>query len=74
MVKAIALKASIGSSTQTYVSNSEYIAIAAESKSFSDEDISLCMPLVPIRDDPEMVAKWGFLVAEAGFQRWGVAA
>jgi hypothetical protein len=71
---AIALKASIGSNTQTYVFDVEYTASRRESKSVFGLDISPCMLSVPIRDDPEMVFNLGLFVAEAGLRRLGVAA
>lgn len=71
---AITLKISIGSNTQTYVPDVEYIASRRELKSLLGRDISSCMRLVPIRDDPEMVVILGLLLAEAGLRRMGVAA
>jgi hypothetical protein len=68
------LKASVGLSTQPYVSGLGYMVAREEYESFSYRDISSCMVLVPIRDDPEMVLNLGLRVAEAGLQRLGVAA
>ena len=70
----IALKASIGLATKPCVSGVGYMVASEEQKSFSCGDISSCVVLVPIRDDPEMVLNLGLRVAEAGLQRLGVAA
>ena len=74
MFAVIALKATIGSSAQSYVSGVGYIAPREERNLFSCRDISPCLLFVPIRDDPEMVVNLGLRDAEAGLRRWGVAA
>jgi hypothetical protein len=70
----IVLKASIGLSTEPYVSVAGYIGSHGERERFFCQNISPCVLSVPIRDDPEMVVNLGLLLAEAGLQRLGVAA
>jgi hypothetical protein len=71
---SIDLKAGIGLSTQAYVSGVGYMASRDEYRSFSCRDISSCVRIVPIRDDPEMVVNLGLRLAEAGLRRLGAAA
>jgi hypothetical protein len=74
MLTVIALKVSIGSSTQPYVSGGGYLASLAERNSFSCLDISCYLPFVPIRNDPGMVVNLGLRATEAGLRWLGVAA
>jgi hypothetical protein len=68
----IGLKTSIGSNTQTYLSGTDYTALREEREPLSSRDTSSCGPLVPIRNDPEMVVNLGLHVGEAGLRRLGV--
>jgi len=70
----IALKASIGSFTETYVLGVWYMSPRKARNSLSCRDISLSTRFMPIRDDPQMVVNLELRLAEAGLQRRGVAA
>ena len=55
------LKARLGLPAAPYLHRAEYIAGHEKYRTFSRNDVSLCKPLVPIRDDSEMVSTTGLL-------------